>query len=99
MHCHFEGYNYCPKGMKTVHVDVFVLSKKKKKKVTTVQKAVKLQCHVPEECFHRVFGPGTSLVVSAALHITMLPQRVRLPVCPVDPEHNSFNLARINVNA
>lgn len=31
MHCHFEGYNYCPKGMKTVHVDVFVLSKKKKK--------------------------------------------------------------------
>lgn len=67
------------------------------KKVTTVQKAVNLQCHVPEECLHQVFGPGTSAAVSAALHITMLPQRVWLPVCPVDPEHNSLFLARINV--
>lgn len=81
--------------MKMVHLDVFVLCKK----VTTVQKGVKLQCHVPEESLHQVFGPGMSVAVSAALHITMLLQKVCLPVCPVDPEQNSLYLVRINVYA
>lgn len=67
-------------------------------KVTTVRKAMRLQSRVRGERLDQVSGPLMSVVVSAALHITLLTERVSLAADPADQTHNKLNLDRTDVS-